>query len=97
MAGISTIWKYSLFVTDEQIIRVPEGAEPLAVMMQFGVGNVGALSLWVLVPDTSAPKYAQFIHVYGTGNPIPAGQDEVYIGSVMDREFVWHCYWVVAE
>ena len=94
---MNTIWKYTLFVTDEQIIRIPADTEPLTVMMQFGAGNIGVMNLWVRVKDTKAPQYLQPIRIYGTGNPIPddAEQDEVYIGSVLDREFVWHVYWVV--
>ncbi len=69
-----TIWKYALEVTDLQIIRLPFGARPLGVQLQFGEPM-----LWAMV-DPSAPLEARSIVTLGTGNPFSGIAGE-YLGT----------------
>jgi|21_taG_2_1085346.scaffolds.fasta_scaffold22647_3 hypothetical protein len=83
------VWKYPLQVTDEQIIEVPVGAEPLKAEMQND-----ELCLWMLVnPEVSTVK--KKVHVHGTGHPV---SDFVtrsdYVDSFMlhDGALVFHVF-----
>jgi len=38
---MKTIWKYTLEITDQQFVEVPDGSELLTVQMQNGVRSCG--------------------------------------------------------
>jgi len=84
---MQTIFKYTLEITDRQVMSMPAGAKPLTVQMQNG-----KLQLWVLC-DPGRSKNIRTFAVYGTGNPISdsdyAGE---YIASVQDGSFIWHVF-----
>jgi hypothetical protein len=58
------IWKVSLKLTDEQIVRLPQNAQILSAQMQKG-----QISLWYLC-NAHNPLVNFYIDIYGTGNPI---------------------------
>ena len=83
---MSTVWKFTLSVTDVQKVTMPAGAELLFVGMQGSF-----LTLWArVVPEVR--KVERLIAVVGTGNPAPDVDDGVYVGSVFDGPFVWHVF-----
>jgi hypothetical protein len=89
---MNTIFKYPLVITDEQKIKIPQGAVPLYV--EFDGTNT--LCLWCQV-NTTVIKENCIIYIVGTGNPMPDKECE-YIGSVKDTftyqytTFIWHVF-----
>ena len=83
-----TIYKYALEITDRQEIKLPHGAKILHVGMQ---GET--LCLWAQVRAENSLA-GRVIWVFGTGNPMDEGAalTATYLGTVMDRMFVWHVY-----
>lgn len=81
-----TIWKYPLEITDEQFVDVPRGAAPLTVDFQ---GD--QLCMWAYV-DPGNEKSRMRVHIYGTGNPIPPGRAETYVGTASNDGLVWHVF-----
>jgi hypothetical protein len=82
---VKTIWKYTLDLTDVQIVEMPYGATILTAQMQ---GQ--DINLWAEVePDHY--KKTRWIWICDTGNPVP---DKVlkYISTVQMDRFVWHIY-----
>ena len=83
-----TIYKYTLTVTDEQRVSMPEGAVVLSVQEQHG-----ELCFWARV-DLNAPlKYRKF-RVIGTGHPIPDAKHLHYLGTAQMHggKLVWHVF-----
>lgn len=71
----STIWKATLEVMNEQIIKVPKGAKFLCVMQQHGLA-----CLWFRCDPDSEPEPRKII-MRGTGHEdVPV---EGYLGSFM--------------
>ena len=62
----------------------PAGSVPRHFGMQHGT-----TTLWIEVTDALVAKRRTFC-IFGTGHEIPDGA--VYVGTCMDREFVWHLY-----
>lgn len=85
-----TIWKYSLDITDIQIVDMPEGAKPLTVQIQNG-----SVVMWCMV-DLEAPIVKREIVVAGTGNGISERviSKMSYVGSVqiMNGRLVFHVF-----
>lgn len=84
------IWKYPIEVTDQQNVKMPNGAKILTVQMQ---GDKPFL--WALVDET-LPKFQFEVHaiaIYGTGNPIP-DQPGDYIATfqMMGGGLVFHAF-----
>jgi uncharacterized protein with FMN-binding domain len=69
-----TIWKFPLEVTDEQVVRLPTGAQILCVQVQ---GTTPCL--WAKVDPMAAPKEWRVV-TRGTGNPAKAN-DGSYVGT----------------
>ena len=69
---MQTIWKYTLEVTDEQTVQLPEGAQILSIQPQgpFGEGGGGEVELWALVDPETPIMIDRIIHIHGTGHPI---------------------------
>lgn len=82
---MKTIYKYVLEVTDEQFVKMPQGAKILTIQPQNG-----QLCMWAEV-DTDAPIGERVIWCYGTGHSIPGWLD-AYIGTFHNGLFVWHFY-----
>lgn len=86
----TTIWKFSLEITDAQRIDMPEGAEILTAQFQ---GEI--LCLWALV-DADKPKQERVIEVFGTGNPIwvDMGVSRKFIATAQmpNMPLVWHVF-----
>lgn len=81
------IWKWTLDVTDEQILQMPGGAEILCVQIQNGVPQ-----LWALCDETALPTPRR-IGIYGTGHPIPDAPGR-HVGTFAIREgqLVFHVF-----
>lgn len=69
-----TIWKETLKVQSEQIIIVPEGAEPLSVQMQNGHPRI-----WFMCDPTQG-KVNRTIRIVGTGHDF----NEAELGRFID-------------
>lgn len=89
-----TVWKYTLKITDEQIIKLPEVAEPLSVQMQRD-----SLVMWWLV-ETDPQKLPTGegvdveVIICGTGKPVPEDcRHGKYVGTVQVTDtFVIHVW-----
>lgn len=92
---MSTIWKYTLAVQDQQMVSMPVGARVLSVQMQMG-----ALTMWAVV-DPARARCNRVINIYGTGNPIDGAPYGRYVGTVqmttagtlhLGAPLVWHVF-----
>lgn len=87
---MNTIYKYPLRITDDQSIKMPEGAKILTAQMQ---GET--LCLWAEV-NPALPLERRFFEIIGTGNPLPSGMgaSRTYINTVQSHggQLVWHVY-----
>ncbi len=68
------IFKYSLSISDQVLLYLPEGAEVLSVQ-----GQEDQLVLWAIV-DPSQNVEPRSFSVYGTGNPFQSDNAR-YIGT----------------
>lgn len=82
---MTTIYKYPIGRTDQQIVAMPQGARILTAQVQDQ-----QLCLWAEV-DPALAKEPRTICIVGTGHAIPAGP-LLYLTSVLDGPFVWHVY-----
>ena len=85
---MNTIWKFQLVITDCQKIIVPFGSRPLSVINQRGQP-----CLYMLV-DPNKETVQRLVYIFGTGNPIDPEviTDTQFIGTIEDRQFVWHVF-----
>lgn len=88
---MTTVWKYA--ISDLGEVVLPRGAQILHVDMQ-GL----SLNFWALVNSDEPPETRMF-DAFGTGMEIPPseGTSHKYIGTTMDRIFVWHVFEIVQE
>lgn len=84
------VWKYGLSISGVNVLRMPDGAEPLSVQMQDGVP-----CLWALVEDDYEATERTFSFA-GTGHAIPATLVTDYIGTIQQGPFVWHLFELTA-
>jgi hypothetical protein len=84
---MKTIWKYTLEITDQQFVEVPDGSELLTVQMQNGTPQ-----LWVKCYSEN-PKISKRIRIYGTGHKLWV-DDETYLATfqVCDGDLVFHVF-----
>ena len=61
---MKTIWKFPLEVTDNNVIKMPKGAQILSVQVQHNIP-----CLWAAV-DPEAELETRTIFTVGTGHPI---------------------------
>lgn len=73
---MKTIWKFTLLVTDRQVIRMPDGAEILCCQMQHGEPQ-----LWAIVDPATDKMTTRSFCVFGTGHQIDAALKLRYIGT----------------
>ena len=86
---MKTVYKYSLRVTDSQVITLPKGSKILSVGEQHG-----NIRLWALV-DTTEPEAEQHtIIVHGTGHNANDVEGATFIGTVFlaDGSLVFHVF-----
>lgn len=83
---MKTIHKYPIQLTDAQWVKMPAQAEILSVGMQNGV-----MCLWAIVDPVFNTRDDKYICIVGTGNPFD-GVYKKFIGTVFDRDFVWHVF-----
>lgn len=82
-----SIWKFPLFLRDEQIIRLPKYSVALYVAEQNDT-----LCLWALVdPAEETADYT--VRIYGTGHRIDGDLPQSHIGTVQQGPAVWHVFW----
>ena len=84
----SSIWKYTLEITDTQTIEMPDGASILSVANQDG-----NLCLWAKVIP-SRRRTPRTIEIIGTGHAIEESHTIArrFIGSAVISPFVWHVF-----
>ena len=86
---MKTIWKYSLQVTDEINLQMPQGATILDCQDQ---GN--EVVLWAMV-DSGAPLQIRRFRFFGTGQIIPLNNPEMsFLATVQLRNvhLVFHLF-----
>lgn len=89
MRKMKTIYKYPLEAEDWQAIKMPRGAEILAVQTQ---GETPCL--WALV-DTENDSEERYLRVIGTGHPISSEDKYLrFIGTfqLMGGSLVFHVF-----
>jgi hypothetical protein len=84
---MKTIFKYSLEITDTQIIRIPKKSKILSVQTQNGIPCI-----WALV-ETNEEPVDRKIAVIGTGNPFWLKEYD-FLGTIQTRQgaLVWHIF-----
>ena len=82
---MKTIYRYSLTLSEDQIIQLPDKSIPLFAGIQKEV-----LSVWVEVL-TTLPMSSLNFHVYGTLHKL--AENVIYLNSVLSDTAVWHVYW----
>lgn len=87
------IFKYSLAITDLQIIALPVESRILTVQMQHNQPT-----LWAMVDESITHKEARKIAIYGTGNPMP-NEPGTYISTFQSYggDKVWHVFEVMND
>ena len=83
---MKTVWKFTIGITGEQLLNVPEAAQFIAARQR---GET--IDLWAEV-DTEAPIVERRVRIHGTGHPQEPDFD--YIGTTFDDSagLVWHVY-----
>lgn len=79
------IYKYTLEITDEQVIVLPKDAEILTAQIQ---GD--DLQLWALVNTDEHRKERRVIYIYGTGIPIEDWGGYLATVQTNGGKLVWH-------
>lgn len=91
--SMKTVWKFTIGITGEQLLNVPEAAQFIAARQRGKTIDLLAetIDLWAEV-DTEAPIVERRVRVHGTGHPQESGFD--YIGTTFDDSagLVWHVY-----
>ncbi len=86
---MKTIWKFELETTDQQTLKMPNGAEILTVQIQHGVP-----CLWAMI-YSDEPLEDRIIEINGTGNPVrDPCQMRKYIGTyqLQGGAFIGHVF-----
>lgn len=87
-----TVWKFELQTTDDQVLKIPSGAQFLKLDTQYGNPV-----FWMLV-DPDNEKLDLKVRIVGTGNPANIGNTFWYMGSyqLSGGALVFHAFgkWV---
>jgi len=90
-ANMKTIYKYDIILKglklDVASIEMPQRAKILYIDCQ----STDVISLWAEV-ETSNKKINRNFRIVGTGQRIADAHLKEYIGTVLDRNCVWHVY-----
>ena len=84
---MNTIHKYTLEITDEQFVTLPQWSKILTVQV-YG----GKLCLWAVVDKEEKRTQDRCIRIIGTGNPVVDASQLKYIGIVQMSGGVWHVF-----
>lgn len=88
MSDRTTIYKYPIKITDEQLIEVPMEHE----FIHVGLDPQGTPCLWAMVYLPSQTTRVA-VRVCGTGNPVPRHLcPENRVGTFNHGPFVWHVF-----
>lgn len=68
---MNSIWRYDLLIEDDVPLEAPAGARFLPHVVASDRVS-GGFTIWAEV-DTDEALVERMLHVYGTGNPKPAG------------------------
>lgn len=80
------IFKYTLNMTDVQVIEMPKKAMILSCQEQ----QIGVLTIWAIVnPDAENEKIT--FEIIGTGNEVSV-QPREYLATVISGPCVWHVF-----
>lgn len=71
-----TIFKYPIPVEDRPLVRMPRGAQILALQIQHGIP-----CLWALVPNADAPMVERRFRLFGTGHDMGDTIGLAYVGT----------------
>lgn len=83
---MKTIFKYPLYLVDEQTVPLPNGAQPLSVQLQNG-----ELYMWALV-DIQSPSNPRRFRIFGTGTPAMLDSNWHFVDTVQQGMLVWHIF-----
>lgn len=81
---MKTIYKFTLRISDEQILEIPNDGEILSVQMQNGEPQI-----WVMVESDDYITQRHF-RIFGTGHEVSGNLK--FIGTVHIETFVWHLF-----
>lgn len=86
---MTTIYKYQLDITHEQVIEIPANSKVLSVANQDEV-----LCIWVEVFKDEERKEALTVYVFGTGHNIPSTLNASFVGTILmaNGRLVWHVF-----
>lgn len=80
------IFKYQIPIARKIRLDFPVGGKILTFQMQNGIPTI-----WILIDDEKV-SWTHFFSLYPTGEDTEIYSDNEYIGTVIDREFVWHLF-----
>jgi hypothetical protein len=80
------VYKYTLALTDVQLVKLPIGSRILSCQMQLGI-----LTMWALVSPGNDTEDVP-IYIFGTGHDMPPNIDFRFIDTVQEGNFVWHIF-----
>lgn len=83
---MKTIWKYTLEITAQQTIRIPEGAKILCVQTQFNKPFI-----WADV-DPDFTKAERIFLITPTGGPVPSHSEYIGTFQIDGGQLVFHLY-----
>lgn len=82
---MKTVYKYQITPGGITTISMPDGAK----IVHVGVDWIGSVCMWAYV-DTQQPSVDRKFIITGTGHEL--GDVERYVGTVIQRPFVWHIW-----
>lgn len=84
----TTIYKYTVPITDEVVMSLPIGAQILTVQVQHGEPQ-----LWAIV-DPSRGTERRAFRIFGTGHPVDCAESLRYIATFQTASgrLVWHMF-----
>ena len=88
---MKTIYKYNIILKELKLdvasIEMPQRAKILHIDCQ----SANVISLWAEV-ETDNKKITRNFRIVGTGQHIAEAHLKEYVGTVLDRNWVWHVY-----
>lgn len=86
---VPKIYRFTLPVLDGQVLSIHAGAQILSVAPTRD-GSSDRIDLWASTYPNDLPRSGRWIHIAGTGHPLPTGR---FIGTVVTPAgLVWHVF-----
>ena len=85
-----TIFKYAVPFSDNSTIQMARGAEILSAGTQDPGWGIGVY-VWAKVDSREGVMVPRRFYIHGTGHSILNPRAK-FIGTVFDRELVWHVF-----